>query len=151
MNETALQYEIRDVPDTEGGLRLGLFVEGKRIATASASLDVLDAMSYQLGFTRDAVADDLRTSLLDLLKNQLEKVTVTKPQEVPQRPLRFQSMYTYRDFDNLYAGLVWYDVQTSETGPEGVPAIARNKLRQEVHRLLTGDGSRAREIVDLSR
>jgi len=151
VNETTLPYEIREAPDPEGGVRLDLRVEGKRIATASAAYDVLEAMSHQLGLTREAVADDLRTSLLDLLKNQLDKVTVTEPREDPQRSLRFRSKYTYRDFDNVVSGLVWYDVQTSETGPYGVPAIARNKLRHEVHRLLTGDGSRAREIVDLSR
>lgn len=151
MNESTLPYEIREVPDPEGGLRLELHIEGKRISTASASADVLHALQETLGLTRDSVAADLRSSLVDLLKNQLEKVTLTPPQEDPQTPLRYRCKYTYRDFDDVYSGLVWYDVQASETGPEGVPAIARNKLRHEVHRLLTSDGSRAREIIDLSR
>ena len=73
MNETTLPYEIREVPDPEGGLRLELHVEGKRIATASAAADILDAVAHQLGLTRQGVADDLRTSLFDLLKNQMEK------------------------------------------------------------------------------
>ena len=151
MNESTLPYEVREVPDPEGGIRLELRVEGKRVATASAAADVLDDMQHLLGLTREVVAADLRSSLVDLLKNQLEKVTLTALQEDPETPLKYRCKYTYRDFDDVYSGLVWYDVQASETGPEAVPAIARNSLRHEVHRLLTSDGSRAREIVDLPR
>ncbi|MEX1366146.1 MAG: hypothetical protein AB1Z98_23680 [Nannocystaceae bacterium] len=150
MSETSLPYEIRNVADPSDGIRLELFVEGERVATATATGDVLDGIRSLLGVSAESVEDDLRASLVALLKGQLEKVALTEPLEDPAQPLRFRSKYTYRDFGEIRTDVVWYDVQASETGPEGVPAVVRNKMRHEVHRLLTGAGSRAREIVDLS-
>lgn len=150
MSETSLPYEIRNVANPAGGFRLELFVEGERIATAAATGEILDDIRSHIGLSAESVEEDLRATLVALLKGQLEKATLTGPLEDPDHPLRFRSKYTYRDFDEIRSGVVWYDVQTSEAGPEGVPAIVRNKLRHEVHRLLTGDDSRAREIVELS-
>ncbi|GAB4566965.1 MAG: hypothetical protein Tsb0020_19100 [Haliangiales bacterium] len=55
----------------------------------------------------------------------------------------------YRDRDHVDTGLVWYDVNTSDTGPDELPTIVRNKTRLEVHRKLTGNGSAARALVDI--
>jgi hypothetical protein len=157
MNQITLPYEIRDVHDTDGGLHFDLHVEGKRIATEAIAGDVLDDMCHLTGETRESVAEAMQRDLLAYLEHQLATATLTTPQEDSQRPLRFQSKYTYKwwdvdqKVDKVIRGYVWYDVENAETGPESVPAIVRNKLRHEVHRLLTIEGSQAREIVDLSR
>jgi len=151
MNDASLSYEIRTASDPGGGLRLELWVEDKRVATATASRDVLEVVEHQLGLRRDDVAKALRDSLEALLRHQLEKVSVSEPREDAEQPLRFLSTYTYLDHDMISMGVVWYDVQASETGPDELPAVVRNKLRHEVHRQLTREGTHARAIVDLYR
>lgn len=130
-------------------MRLELCVEGKPIASAGAGQDMLDAMEHQLGMNRQDVAAALHHALEDLLKNQLDKVSVSEPIEDSSTPLRFRARYTYRDRDHVDTGLVWYDVNTSDTGPDELPTIVRNKMRLEVHRKLTGNGSAARALVDI--
>jgi len=149
-------YDIRERTDLDG-LCLELFVEEKRIARAGASADILDAIEQQLGFDRQDIFNNLSQALADNLKNQLDKVTVTEPTEDPGHPLRFWAKYTFRNHQdtghdhqyNIGTGLVWYDVNTSITGPEGLSVIVRNKMRLEVHRKLTGHGSSARALVDI--
>lgn len=143
-----LQYEIRDQTGTKGGLRLELLVEGNHVASGEASADVLDAMEQLLNLNREGVEDELRRALQDLLKNQLNKVSVSEPIEDPTHPLKFRAQYTYRDHDTIETGLVWYDVSTSATGPDELPAIVRNRMRFEVHRKLTSHGGSARALVD---
>jgi hypothetical protein len=150
MTDTSLHFEIREVPDPEGGLRFELVVEGTRTARARASHDVLHDMHVMLGLRREEVANELREALRAVLTSQLEKVSVSEPTEDPDHPLKFRSRYTYRDFDDVSTGVVWYDVPAGTTGPE-LPAIVRNKMRHEVHRKLTRDGSEARALVDLHR
>lgn len=145
----SLPYEIRERADVEGGLWLELVVEGEVTGTARASADALESMRLQLGLDRHGVAGELSTALEKLLRNQLEKVTLSEPVEDPTRPLRFRASYAYRDHRNVEAGLVWYDVSSSETGPEELSAIVRNKMRLEVHRKLTGSGGAARALVEL--
>jgi len=145
-----LDYEIREQVDPEGGLRLALLVEGKQIATAGAGLNALDAMAQLYGLDREAVAADLRERLRELLKHQLDQVSVKDVTEEVDRPLRFHARYTCREAANhVDTGTVWYDVNTSDTGPDELPAIIRNKMRLEVHRKLTSQGSAARALVDL--
>jgi hypothetical protein len=151
MSDTSLPYEIRTAPDPGGGLRLELWVEDQRIATATATCDVLDVAQHQLGLQRDDLAKELRGSLEALLRHQLDKVTVSEPREDEEQPLRFIATYTYLDHDSVSMGIVWYDVQASETGPCELPAVVRNQLRHEVHRKLTREGTHARAIVDLYR
>jgi len=143
------EYEIRDVADPQGGLILELLAEGQRVAAARAQADVLADMERQLGVGRAEVRAILASALVDQLKHQLAKVEVTPPQAEPPGGLRFVSRYTYRDFDDISVGLVWYDVPTSVTGPEGLPAVVRNKMRFEVHSKLTDRSPNARGIVDL--
>jgi hypothetical protein len=74
------------------------------------------------------------------------------PGSVDSRPvtrLKFVSRYTYRDFDDISVGVVWYDVRTSTTGPDDLPAVVRNKMRFEVHSKLTDQSPNARGMVDL--
>ena len=146
-----LPYEIREQPQAEGGLRLELVVESDVVATAGASADVLESMERLLGLDRESVATELSVSLEELLKNRIEKVTLADLQEDPGKPLRFHARYTYRDHTNVEAGLVWYDVETSGTGPEELSAIVRNKMRLEVHRKLTTSGGAARALVDIHK
>ena len=146
-----LPYEIREIADPEGGVSLELLVEGRGIARAGASADVLETMKSRLGIDHRGVVDDLRSALEDLLKNQLAKVSVSDPIEDPDMPLRFHARYTYRDHDDISTGVVWYDVNTSSTGPVELPAIVRNKMRLEVHRKLTSEGGAARALVDIHK
>ncbi len=146
-----LPYEIREQDPAGGALRLELVVEGEVVATAGASADVLHSMDRVLGLDRQSVVSELRNALEDLLKDRLDKVTVSDPREDLTRPLRFHARYTYRDHTNVETGLVWYEVKTSATGPEGLSAIVRNKMRLEVHRKLTSDGGAARALLDMHR
>jgi hypothetical protein len=146
-----VQYDIRDIPDPEGGLVLGLYVEGQQVGTARASRDVLDQMKAQLGSDAADVRAILSDALVRHLKQQLEKVELARPTANPAGGLRFVSRYVYRDFDAIYTGVVWYDVPSSTTGPEGLPAVVRNKMRFEVHRLLTEASPNTRGIVDLTK
>ncbi len=144
-----LHFEITDVEAGDAGLRLELRVEGQRIAVASAAAEVLDAMQASLSLSREDVTVELRGALRDHLSRKLAQVTLDPPQADPPGSLRFISRYLLRDGDTISTGVVWYDVETSETGPEALPAAVRNKLRHEVHRSLTKEGTHARAIIDL--
>lgn len=148
---TAVAYEIRELASETGGVRLALLVEGAVVATASASGEILHDMQAMLGLTRDAVVTNLRDALLDVLRTQDQLVQIDSIVEEQGRALRFIGRYTHRLRNELQAGIVWYDVNTSMTGPEDVPAVVRNKMRFEVHRRLTGDSGAARALVDLHK
>jgi hypothetical protein len=147
----SLGYEIREGADPDGGLLLELVVEGTTVARARASAGVLADMDTVLGLSREAVAQQLRQALLETLRSQGQFVEVADVVEDTHRPLRFTGRFTHRLRDDVATGLVWYDVNTSMTGPEDLPAVVRNKMRFEVHRKLTGDGSAARALVDLHK
>ena len=144
-------YEIRESVMPENGVALQLVVEGSPVARATASGTVLSDMSALLGLERDAVVSDLRKSLVDLLKTQGQFVEIANLQEDRGQRLRFSARFTHRLRDEVSTGVVWYDVSTSTTGPNDVPAVVRNRMRFEVHRKLTGDGTAARALVDLHR
>jgi hypothetical protein len=145
----ALQYEINPVDADGGGLRFELRVEGQSIAVASAAAEVLDAMVATLGMSPAEVAASLRGALIDHLSHRLAQVTVEAPRADPPGSLRFVSRFTLREGDSISTGVVWYDVESSETGPDAVPALVRNRMRYEVHRALTDEGSHARALVEL--
>jgi len=144
-----LSYEIREIADPEGGLNLELHAEGERVAAARARADVLTDMERQVGVSREDVRGILESALVDQLKHKLAKVEVTPPRADSPGGLRFVSQYTYRNVDDISVGIVWYDVPTSMTGPEDLPAVVRNKMRFEVHSKLTDQSPNARGIVDL--
>lgn len=149
MPQQDLQYEIREIADPQGGLILELHAEGQRVAGARTAGDVLGNMEQHLGMGREGVRTILESALVEHLKHQLAKVEVTPPQADPPGSLRFVSRYTYRDFDDISVGVVWYDVRTSTTGPDDLPAVVRNKMRFEVHSKLTDQSPNARGMVDL--
>jgi bifunctional DNA-binding transcriptional regulator/antitoxin component of YhaV-PrlF toxin-antitoxin module len=144
-----LPYEIRDVSDADGGVHLELYTAGKRVATARAQADVLAQMTASLGMSRDDVRGVLERALVDELKHQLAKVEVAAPRPVSPDGLRFISPYVYREGDAISSGVVWYDVPSSSTGPDDLPAVVRNKMRFEVHRKLTENSPNALGIVEL--
>ena len=108
-------------------------------------------MELQFGFRREDVVEELRTALTGYLKNQLATVCISDPQEDPTHRLRYVSRYTLRSREDneVRAGVVWYDIPESTTGPDDLPAIDRNQMRFEVHRKLTSFGSEARGLVEL--
>lgn len=148
---TAVGYEIREIALESGGVRLVLRVEGTDIASASAEGDIVHDMGVLLGLQRDTIVEDLRAALLDVLRTQGQSVHVDSIVEEQGRPLRFNGRYTHRLRNELQTGIVWYDVNTSVTGPDTVPAVVRNKMRFEVHRQLTGADGSARALVDLHK
>jgi len=144
-------FEIREGTTPDGGVRLELSVEGSVVAHATANASVLDDMHSLLGSTRMSVIEHLRDALRDLMRSQWQLVEVDQIIEDPNQRLKFYGRFTHRLRDELSTGLVWYDVRSSMTGPEDVPAVVRNKMRAEVHRKLTEDGSAARALVDLHK
>jgi hypothetical protein len=149
MAQQELHYVIRDIAEPSGGIRLELWVEQQRVATASVPSDRLSDMGTVLGMDRDAVRAQLERALLAQLRHQLAKVEVDSPRADPPGGLRFVSRYIYRDFDDITAGVVWYDVPSSTTGPDDLPAVIRNKMRFEVHRQLTTRSPNTHELVEL--
>jgi|GEM_PF-2261235 len=146
--ETAIGYEIRDASN-EDGLQFELLVEGTRVAIASASTAIVHDLETDLGFSRDEVIEQLKTSLKDALRSQQQSVEITDIQE--REGLRFVARFTHRLAGEIASGVVWYDVPASETGPDNLPAVVRNKMRFEVHRMLTSEGSPARALVELQK
>lgn len=149
--DEALAYEIRESAGADRGLFLELIVEGMCVARASASGHMLADMEAERGLSRETVAQQLKKALLDALRFQGQFVEVVHIIEDPSQPLRFSGRYTHRVRGEVATGLVWYDVETSATGPADLPAVVRNKMRFEVHRKLTDDGSAARALVDLHK
>lgn len=145
----SVTYEIKEMAVPDGGIALELVVEGSTMARASASKNILDDLEKVLGIGRAQVGLELRRSLRDVLKTSLQFVEIADVAEDSSRPLRFTGRFTYRFRDEISTGLVWYDVTTSATGPEDAPAVVRNRMRYEVHRRLTEDGTAARALVDL--
>lgn len=149
MSGSSLGYEIKESSAEDGGLELELWVEGTRVARARASADVLHLIETTLGTSRVEVRADLEKRLQDVLKNQGQSVELTEPLESPEDSLRFVSRYVSRLHDELSTGIVWYEVKESATGPESLPDVVLNKMRQAVHRQLTEPHGAARALVDL--
>lgn len=155
--EPATCYACRIVPvdihnESSGeDLVLSLFVDGARVATARADAEALDQLSTQLGRTRADVEVDLRSALEALHANELEKVTLDNLREHPPDGLSFVASYIYRDYREVTEGVVTYDVNKSVTGPEGVPALVRNKLRYAVHQRLVKGNRNAEELLKVFR
>jgi hypothetical protein len=136
-----LAYEIREVPDPNGALVFQLLVENQVSGAASASTEVLNDMHTMLGMQRSDVASILRRALREHAMHELKKMKLGEIRQLPEHDLRFSASYVYRDFDDVQVGAVWYDVPTSRTGPDTVPAVVKNRLRTEVHkRLAVGTG-----------
>ena len=151
MTRDSVGYEIRKGAAPDGGLLLELVIEGATLARAGANAAMLVDLDATLGLSRDAVAERLSDALREALRSQGQYVELTDIVEDAGRPLRFKGRFTHRLRDEIATGLVWYDVRSSTTGPEELPAVVRNKMRFEVHRKLTGEGSAARALVDLHK
>ncbi len=138
-------YEIVD--ESKGDdLRLVLRVKGEAAATASALSDVVTQMQAQLGMTREEILADLGRALESLHRNELDKVTVQRLQERTAGSRYYVASYISRDFKNITEGIIWYDLPNGTTGPKDVPALVRNKLRYEVHGLLTAGNASAEAL-----
>jgi len=154
MGQPAQPYSIQERTSPDGGLTLELSIEGERRAVATASGDVVEQMLTQFGLTRKQVVYNLKSELLEVLKHkQVETVNIYDPIEDPEHDLRFSSRYALhsRNENQIQAGIVWYDVPSSTTGPDDLPAIVRNSMRLEVHRKLTGPDTNAHRLVELLR
>jgi hypothetical protein len=129
------EASIVDVSDGSGGICLELRAEGETVATARAEPDTLDAMHEALGVTEEEIRTLLRERLAEYLRDGLERVTVSNLAffEDEDQRLKFLADYTYRHFDTVRTGLVWYDVTSGETGPDDLPTVVRNKMRAYVH------------------
>lgn len=148
MSGESIGYEIRERKDPDGGVVLELIVEGSLFARATASSTMLDDLQTELGYDRDAVIAELRKSLRGALKAQKQFVEISDLKE--GTPLRFTARFTHRLKDEISMGMVWYDVNSSTTGPDDLPAVVRNEMRLQVLRKLTSDGTVARALVDHS-
>lgn len=134
MKKLQKEAEIKELDHPDGGLRLGLFIEGERRATASAGFDELAAMRQHLDKDREAVKDDLSEALDAWFGGELDKVVISDLNQ--QDELYYVAEYTYRAFDKIRAGHVWYDVEAGETGPDETPAVVRNQMRAQLHQTM---------------
>lgn len=146
---SSLTYEIRPMPSPDGGVRMGIFVEGRMHATATAGADELAQLEAQLGVGRDQVVEDLKASLESYVRDEFERVSISDIHADPNRPLRYSARSRMLTGTEFVEGLVWYDVGTSMTGPDDLSPVVRNKMRSEVHRTLTREQGTARALVDL--
>lgn len=135
----------------DGDVVLALLTEGRRVATARASRDVLAQMEGQLSVERAEVERDLRAALESLHANELAKVTISRLREDAAGSRRFVASFVYRDFRNVAEGVVWYSMRDGRTGPDDTPALVRNKLRYEVHTKLVGENQAATELLKAVR
>jgi len=137
-------YEIVD-KSSEDTLRMVLRVEGQEIANAVATAEVINE-SKKLGISREVFIETLKNALISLHKNELNKVTINNLKEEPPGSRYYTASYIFRDFRDITIGTVWYNLPNGKTGPESVPALARNRLRYEVHELLTKDNEGAEAL-----
>lgn len=143
-------YKILRGHDPDSGIELALSIEGKVLAVARASRDAVDDMQRLLGLDREAIEASLLEALEAHLRQELERVTLDHIQEDPERELIFHARYIYNDEQGaLDAGLATYDMAENVVTPEDLPPIVRNKMRREVHRMLTAPGSAARALVEI--
>jgi hypothetical protein len=146
-------FEIREVAEPDGGLCLELHAEGERIATARARAAPLTDMEGMLGLGRADVRVVLESALVDRFEHELAKVDVASPKLATPRggsDGRFVSRYVHQDVEGIAAGVVWYDGSTNTTGPGGVPAIVRSKMRSQVqHELAEKPPSALRFVIDV--
>jgi len=146
---TTINVHVEDRSPDDGSIYLALTMNGKTIEDARASADVVDDIRRVLGVERAQLVNDMFKALEGYLRGEQGEVYLSSPQKDPQYPLRYLSRYIYNAQDEAQVGLVWYDVTSSETGPEEVPAHVKNQLRTAVHRQMTEPGSKARAIVDM--
>jgi hypothetical protein len=125
-------FEMRHVAEPAGGLRLELRAEGRRVATASADPNALAELRGSLGLEEEGVLELLRGALVDELQRELALIQLGPPTLIGASSSgRFVSSYK-RGGSESAVGVVWYDTTSSTTGPEGVPALVRSKMRREV-------------------
>jgi hypothetical protein len=61
------------------------------------------------------------------------------------------SRFVLREGDSISTGRGYSDVERSEPGPEVLPAVVCDRLRDEVHRSMTKEGAHGRALVELLR
>lgn len=144
-----ISYQIEE-KEVEDGVRLELSIEGKTIATASASHTILHDLFTIMGKDRQTVIQDLTNSLIQLLESNLSKVSISDIKEDSNNHGKFFAVYTFQKEASISRGVVWYDLKKSETGPENLSVIVRNRMRHEVHKYLTSPGTAARDLIDLN-
>jgi hypothetical protein len=135
-------FEIREVAEPDGGLCMQLHAEGEHIVTARARGAALAEMAGMPGWKRADVRIALQATLVERFEAELANVDVASPRlatcgaGADGGDRRFASRYVHRDFDDTTVGVVWYDCSTDTTGPVGVPAIVRSRMRSEVRQKL---------------
>lgn len=146
-------FEIREVAEPDGGLCLELHVEGERLATARARAAPLADMEGMLGLSRADVRIALESALVDRFEHELAKVDVASLKLATGSDGdegRFVSRYVHQDLEGIAVGVVWYDCSTSTTGPKGVPAIVRSRMRSEAqHKRAEQGPSALRFVIDV--
>jgi hypothetical protein len=130
---------------------LVLLVEGQRVASARADGDVLGLLKAQLGVSRAEVRADLEAALLQLHRDALDRVTIEGLRENPVGSGRYVAKYIERDFRTVTEGLVWYELERGDTGPESASWVVRNKLRYAVHLLLAGNDPAVKKLLEAVR
>jgi hypothetical protein len=130
MNGSEIEIRVESNAEDEEALALGLYVENVRVAQAHASGDNVRSLIELWGMKRESVQELLSSSLKELHSNSLEKVQLL---ELRDDGRRWSARYVFRDFSDVTAGEVWYELATGETGPKNASPFVRNMLRFAVH------------------
>ena len=146
---TTIIFNIEERSNHDGSIELVLIINGKVVTKSYASADVVNDIRRLLGIDREQLVKDMSEALMGYLQGDRGAAYLSSPQKDPQESLRFISRYIYNAQDESQVGFVWYDVTSSETGPDEVPFHVKNELRKAVHRQMTEPGSKARAIVDM--
>lgn len=146
---TIINAYVEDRSPHDGSIYLVLTINGRTVEEVRASADIVEDIRRVLGIKREQLVDDMSKEMISFIQQERGVVALSLPQEDPHHPLRFTARYIYNAQAEEQVGLVWYDVTSSETGPDDVPFHIRNELRTLVHRQMTEPGSKARAIVDM--
>jgi hypothetical protein len=135
--------------DGDGGVLLVAEVVGanKVFAAAKADQNVVAQMRDQFGLSRDDVRAELKAALEQLHRNELDNISIQRIREEPPGSRQFIATFIFHELREIREGVVWYDLARSDTGPEDVPVLVRNKLRYAVHTQLVKGNDAAEALL----
>ncbi len=130
-----IPLETRESASACGELCFELFTGSTQLASATATPEAIANLQSELGMPRDAVRALLTAALRLLFERRLPTVFTSPPKQPDANGSRFSSAYLHTAGNSISAGLVWFDVVASVTGPSDVPSSIRAHMRLAVNRV----------------
>lgn len=128
-----IDWQILDKSNDQE-LFLELEVNGQHHARAYIGHDELQTLPEKLNASREILTNDLAEALEASL---IKPVTSDVKRVVPDvtEPNLYYGLCLAQVGNSIKGRLIWYDFARSETGPDDAPAVARNLLRLEAHKM----------------